>query len=131
MVGITVRQCLRDGFPQTGHVGTGVPEPGRQILVRIERIALGVVWHLRPVNAAHILAPAEDLTNETLGAWQRHLPGATSCLGRLHDLARIQQLQIKRSRKVRVVQPGLTRPECILVASKQRQALVNEALQGL
>ena len=45
-----------------------------QVLVRIERVALRVAGHLRPVDAAHVLAPAEDLADEAFDAGQRRAP---------------------------------------------------------
>ncbi len=50
---------------------------------------------------------------------------------RSHHLTRVQQFQVECGRQVRVVQPRIARPHGVLVATEQRQPLLNEGPQGL
>ena len=126
-----MRQGLLERIAQAGHVGGAGPVPVRQVLVGTERVALQVAGHLRPVDAAHVLAPAEDLAHEALDAGQGCLARVVGRRGRRHHLARIQQLQVQCRRQVGVVKPRIARPHRILVTAKQRQALLHEGLQCL
>jgi len=54
--------------------------------VGTQRVALQVAGHLRPVDAAHVLAPAEDLADETLDTGQRCPLAVIGRLGRGNGL---------------------------------------------
>ena len=56
------------------HVGLGRPVHLRQRACGRKMIALRIVRHLGPVDAAHIFAPPEDLPDETLDRIERREP---------------------------------------------------------
>ena len=129
VVGVAVPQRLPDRVAQAGHVGVASPVPARQVLVRVQRIEFGIGGHARPVDAAHVLAPAEDLAHEAFHAGQRCGARAVCGHGGVDHPAGPQQLQVQRCAQVRVVQPGLARPHRVLVAAEQGQSLADESLQ--
>ena len=131
VIGVAMLEGLRQSVAQAGHISGAGPEPGWQVLLRIEGISVQISRHLGPVDAAGVFAPAENLPNETFHAGQWRMPVAVSRFGASHHFARVQQLQVERGRQMRVVQPGVARPDCILVAPEQRQSLANEGVQGL
>src|SRR6185312_5628327 len=59
----------------------------RQIAPVAEEVGLGVCGHARPVHAAHVLAPAEDLADETLDRRQRRATLAPARFGAFDHLA--------------------------------------------
>ena len=62
---------MSDAFTQAVHIGLTCPIECRQGGVRTQEIGFGIDRHLHPVNAAHILAPAQNLPDESLDRVQR------------------------------------------------------------
>ena len=131
VVRVAVAQGLLQRIAQAGHIGLAGPVPGGQWLVCVERVEFDVGWHLRPVDAAHVLTPTEDLADEALHALQRRPARVVRGLGGLHHFARVQQLEVERRRQQRVVEPGLAWPHRILVAPEVRQAVRDEGFERL
>jgi hypothetical protein len=130
VVRVAVRQRLRDGVAQAGHVGVAGPVPGRQRRLGVQRVALQVAGHLRPVDAAHVFAPAQDLADEAFHRRQRRMAAAVRGFGRGHHLARVQQLEVERRAQLRVPEPDLAGPHRVLELAEQRQAPLDEVVQG-
>ena len=72
-------------------------------MLGIECIAVGVVRHAGPVDAAHIFAPAQDLADEALHAGQGRACVVQGVLGCGNHLAWIEQLEVQCDRQVRVI----------------------------
>ena len=66
------RPDTRDCLAQAGHVRFPAPIKLRQRPGTCEKIPLGIAWHLSPIDAANILAPSDDLTDEPLSCIQRY-----------------------------------------------------------
>jgi len=86
---------LPDGIPQARHRRLSRPVESRQRLVRAERVAVPVAGHVQPINAAHVFAPTENLTDEALHARQRCGAIRAGRFGGSNDVARVEQLQIQ------------------------------------
>ena len=73
---------------------------GGSIGVGGECVAFEIAGHLRPVDAAHVFAPAEDLAHKALDTGERRMTRLKSCHGRRDHLARVQEFQVERCREV-------------------------------
>ena len=62
----------------------------------LEDVALGIAGHTRPVNTAHVFAPAENLADEAFNRRQRRPALPVCLLGPRHHLLRLQHLHIER-----------------------------------
>mmetsp|Transcript_50960 Transcript_50960/g.119506 ORF Transcript_50960/g.119506 Transcript_50960/m.119506 type:complete len:550 (-) Transcript_50960:44-1693(-) len=131
VIGVAVIKRLPQRITQAGHVGRAGPVPAGQRVLGIQRIALGIARHAGPVDAADVFTPAQDLADEALDAGQRCQPVPVGGLGRRHHLTRAEQLQVEGRRQVRVVEPRVAGPHCVLVAAEQRQPLAHKGLQRL
>ena len=65
MMRIGVLKRLPDRFRQTVHLGLPGPEPLRQGRVVREGVRVLIGWHAKPVDPPNVLAPTQNLTNET------------------------------------------------------------------
>jgi hypothetical protein len=98
--------------------------------VGTERVALGVSGHEVPVDAAHVLAPADHLPDEALGRLERHGSRAPRPLRTGDDVARVEQLEVHRLREPGMPQPRLTRPDRVLVPTEVDEAVREEVVEG-
>ena len=131
VVGVAISQCLAEGIPQTVHLRGGRPEKLGQRSIGPEGVAGFILRHEVPVDAAHILAPANHLPDEPLGSLQGHPSLAPAPLGRGHHIARIEQFQIHAGRQPGVVEPGFTGPDGVLIAAKVGQSVDEKIMQRL
>ena len=92
---ITVVQGLPKHLAQAHHVGVSVPEKGRQIAFSLQFIQMRIRRHPRPVDAAHILAPAQYLAHEPLNTGQRRTSFLQRLFRRMQHSARVQQLEVE------------------------------------
>ena len=69
-MGVGLFERLADGVGETAHPGLTVPEPPRQRPSVVKDVLLDILRHVRPVEAATVLAPADDLLDEALGCCQ-------------------------------------------------------------
>ena len=97
VVSVTVRERLTDGVFQTSHVGVTAPKKRRQWLLRIERIAFGVVGHLRPVNATHVFTPPQHLADEAFDRFQWRVSIVVGLFCGGDDFARVDQFEVERA----------------------------------
>ena len=130
VVRIAMRQGLRDGVAQAGHVGLAGPVKLGQWRVGLHGIALSIVGHVRPINAAHVLTPAQDLAHKTLHCLEGRVALAKRILCRRDHLPGVEQLQIQSAGQMRVVEPQLALPHRILVQAKAGQPVGDEVGQG-
>jgi hypothetical protein len=74
-----VREAVAQGLPnylaQAVHVGCARPVEVGQVRVCPKRVALQIFGHIQPVDAADILAPAQQLAHEALHTLQWCVPG--------------------------------------------------------
>ena len=82
--------------------------------------------HLQPVDAAHVLAPADDLPDEALHRVQRRAAGAVLGLGAAADVERIDEAEVHRRRDDRVPHPGLAGDHGVLVVAEAGQDVGEE-----
>jgi hypothetical protein len=129
VVGIAVLQGLPNRIAQAGHLGVAGPVKLGQRFVRLLGVALGVVGHVGPVNAAHVFTPAQNLAHKTFHRLQRRMAIVKSCLCRSQHLTWVDQLQVERTRQVRVIQPNFAFPHGVLVKPKAGQAVCDEFVQ--
>ena len=72
MMGVGICDCLIDGLRQAMHVCFARPIKFRQRPFSGKGIASHIFRTSVPINAAHIFAPTNDLTNEAFGSVDRH-----------------------------------------------------------
>ena len=84
------------------HVGFAGPIKFRQRPFRAKRIVLHILRTSMPINAAHIFAPTNDLTNEAFGRVDRHFAGLILRFDRTAELQRIKQpgIQVRRQNRM-------------------------------
>ena len=70
VVGVTQIKTLPNGLAETAHGCCGSPKPLWQRSGGLPRIVLGIVGHKTPVDASNVLAPTQNLANETFGGSQ-------------------------------------------------------------
>ena len=128
-IGIAARRI--DRLPHAVHVGLAAPEEIRKLAVRAKEIHSGVIRHLQPVDAAHKLAPAEDLADKPLDSVQRRMAGVPGRLGGANSLRRQQQAGIQIEADMAVIHPGLALDHRILIGAEQRQSFGDEPIQNL
>ncbi|MDV7403085.1 hypothetical protein RZS08_67295, partial [Arthrospira platensis SPKY1] len=85
--------------------------------------------HEVPVHAAHVLAPAENLANEPLGAGNGYEAIAIRLLRPTHHLERMQQPHVDDRRQGRMQQLVLAGHERIFVRAELGQPLRHEAFE--
>ena len=66
MVGIGLVPGLLHRPRDAAHVGVGGPVEAGQLALVVQSVAAGVAGSFAEVDAAHVFAPADDLTNDTL-----------------------------------------------------------------
>ncbi len=99
MVGVGMLAGAGDGLIQTAHAAVPRPEEFRQVAAGFQPVLALVAGHARPVDAAHIFAPAEYLTNEPLRRVDRHLAAPPGGVHGAADLLRAQEPDIERGRQ--------------------------------
>ena len=129
VVGVAVAQGAVQGVGETGHAGLAIPEKGGQGLLRFQRVLVPVVRHARPVEAAHILAPAEDLANEAFDGGNGGMAIAPGGFGVGAGAHRVEQLEVERAGQACVEQPGFAGPHRILELTEAGQPVRDEVLQ--
>ena len=129
VVRVAVAQGLADGVAQAGHLDVAGPVKRGQISGGAQRVALLIFRHLRPVNAAHVFAPAQNLADKAFDRRQRRGACAVGGLGGGHHFARAQQLEVHGAGQVRVVEPHVAFPHRVLVFAKKWQALLDKGVQ--
>ena len=55
---------------QAVHRGLPCPEKIGQLACGLKVVLLSILGHIQPIDTSHILAPADDLANETLNGIQ-------------------------------------------------------------
>ena len=129
VVRVAVLQRLCDGIAQARHVGVARPVKLGQWFVRLLGVALGVVGHVGPVNAAHVFTPAQNLPHKTFHRLQWRMALMKGCLCRSQYLAWVEQFQVQSRRQVRVVQPHFAFPHRVLVQPKTGQSVGDKFIQ--
>jgi hypothetical protein len=94
VMGIGFFDGLADRRFQAGQLRVAGPVKTGQGALGAQRIGLDVAGHALPVNAAHIFAPADDLTDEAFGGVERHTPGFIFGFCRLCRFERIEEARI-------------------------------------
>ena len=94
MMCISVTLCLADRFGHAAHVCLARPVKIRERMMCVQRIGLPVARHLQPVDAADILAPADDLPDEPFHRIQRGASLAPLSLRAVAHIQRVQQAAI-------------------------------------
>ena len=129
VMGIAMLERLADGVPEAVHVGVAGPVESGQRSVGPEGVAVDILRHELPVDAADVLPPADHLPDETLRGLERRLPFSPGPLGAGDDVTGVEQLHVERLRDPRVVEPGLTGPDGVLVAAKRGEAVGEKVVQ--
>ena len=93
VVRIAVRERGADRVGQACHRHVAAPVERRQRLVRVERVEVEEAGHARPVDPAHVFAPAEDLAHEALGA---QLVGEAAQRAQEQRRARLRRRHVRR-----------------------------------
>ena len=86
---------LPNRLAETAHVGLAGPVEGRQRACGVECVTPEIVQAFAPVDAAHILTPADDLADEALNCVQRRASGAILKFGAAAEVQRIEQTHIE------------------------------------
>ena len=79
------------------HVGVAAPIKVWQLAALIKPISICICRALKPIHAAHELAPTNQLTNERLHRLQWRLARVVCGDGLLATLLGIDQLQVQRT----------------------------------
>ena len=95
VVGVALLDDVAHGVRNAGHIRFAVPQQRRYGLVVVQGVAVGVARHMRPVDAAHELPPAQDLAHEALDAVQRRLPLVIGRDRGIHRFPRIEEMEIE------------------------------------
>ena len=131
MMGIGVGACFLHDLRNTVHFCFATPVAHWQRAVRVECIAVRIIWHAQPVDAAHIFTPAQDLADESFHGIERRGPLAIGVLRRQANLARRQQAAIQIGRDRSMKQERLALFHGVLIVAVKRQAGVYEIGQRL
>ena len=111
-------------------VGVEVGPPVRQWGVRAQGVVVQVVRAEVPVQLPHVLAPAQNLTNETLDGGQRGGAVPVRLFGCRDGVEWVQHPQVQRHRQQRVRHRPVFPQHGVLVAAEQRQPFGDETPQG-
>ena len=114
------------------HFGVTVPVPGWQLALVLERVHLRKLGHVRPVDATHVLPPANDLTDKSFHLVDRDLVLALAVLRHdsLYHLERRNLLAVERKTDTRVKEVGIAHGHRVLVGPEKVQSPLDEVLQG-
>nr|GEU28581.1 hypothetical protein [Tanacetum cinerariifolium] len=129
VVGVRVFQRLADGRGQAAHAGVARPEPVRQRRGVVEGVQFIVARHAVPVDAAHVLAPAQDLPDKAFGCRQRRRAFFMRAQYPVHHLARRQHLDVHGKRQQRVEQAPRLETHRILELAEVGQGVLDETLE--
>ena len=129
VVGVGVLERLADGARQAGHAGATRPEPLGQRQPVPEVVALVVAGHVRPVDPAHVLAPAQDLADEALRGGQGRTALAPRVFRCVDDLARLQHLHVQGEGQQRVKEPAGALAQGVLEVAEMGQGVLDEGRQ--
>ena len=86
------------GFADTGHCSVGTPIESRQRPLGIEKIQVGIVGHVEPVNTPHIFPPAKNLSDKPFSGIQWHVIVAIGRFRLAADFKRQEQSGIDVAR---------------------------------
>ncbi len=96
-----------------------------------QHITLGIFWPFKEIDAPHIFAPANDLTDKPFSSIDRHIPVLPRLFNSLTDLQRPQQPNIQIGRQNRMIQKRMPFQHSILIVTKTRQSMFNKVIQRL
>ncbi len=128
VVSVAVCEGLGDGFAKALHGGIGSPVEGRERLVGVEGVRLGVLRHVTPVDATDVFAPAEDLADETFDSGERGLARAVAGFGLGEHFAGVEEFEIEGGGEAGVVEERLLGPHGVLIGAEEREAVVEEVV---
>ena len=110
--------------------GSGAGEHRGQGSMCAEAVLRPVVGTAEPVEAPHVLPPADQLADETLRAGDRHVPGAVGGLRRCHHLGGSQQADVEVLRQQAVTHVPARRRHRVLVRAEARQHALHEVVEA-
>ena len=125
-MGVGLLPRLRHRRLHAGHAGVAAPVEIRQRARVAEKVAALVARHLEPIDAADILAPADDLADEALRRVERHRAGAPRGLDLAADAERVEQADVQILRDDGMIEEGFARQHRILVVAELRQRALHE-----
>lgn len=119
-----------EGVGEARHVGGRLAgEHRRQVAVVAEGVAVGVVGP-QPVEAPHVLPPADDLADEPLGAVQRDRSGAVRVLDPVADLVGQEQAEVQVRAQHRVGERPRPAAHGVLVGAEPHELVIDEVAQA-
>ena len=83
-----------------------------------------------PIDAADVFPPADHLADEALSRLERHSAFPPRPLRTGDHVAWVEEFHVQRLREPRVVEPGLTGPDRVLITAKERQAVRQKIVEG-
>ncbi len=129
VMGIGLLQGLTDGMGETAQAGVSGPEPGRQRAGMVKVILLRVAGHAGPVDAAHVLAPAQNLADKALDRRQRRPTLVVSVFRLPYHLCWVEHFDIQGEGQERMEQAPASGAHGVLVVTKVRQSLFDEGVE--
>ena len=129
VVGVGPALDAVDGRRDAAHARRRARQRGRQGALGAERVLVAHAGHPQPVDAPHVLAPADHLADEALGRGDRHGPRAVRLLHRVAHLARVDHPEVQVGGDGRVGQPPLPVQHRVLVGAEAGQVVRDEGPQ--
>ena len=131
MVSVAQPQGLPDGLRHAAHAGAPGPVERWQRPVVVQVIEPGIRRHALPIDATHILTPADQLANEAFGCIERHPPLAPGFVDVVAQTTHIQKPDVERRTDARMKQVRLAFGHRVLVVTESRQAEIQKMLPQL
>ena len=115
--------CSASTCCRHAHLGAGVAgERGREGPVGAERVRAAVVGHPQPVDAPHVLPPADHLADEPLGRRDAApVPPGRRASAASHHLARQEQAEVEVRAQHRVGEVPAGGEHGVLVRAEDRE----------
>ena len=128
VMGIGIFDGFADHRGKAGHAGFARPEKRGQRTLGLQKIPCLVSRHQKPVDAAHIFAPADDLTDKPFDGIERCAPYKVSALRRAAERQRIEKADIDIEGQERMVEEGIVLQHGVLRLAKARQEFGDEGV---
>ncbi len=126
---------IADTFERTakargGHgVRVELRPPVGQPLVRRKFVLVNIIRPEMPVEMPHVLAPADDLSDESLDGGQWRIAASVGVFGGLDGVEGVQHAQVQRDRQQRMRHRPVVAHDRVLVAPEGREPELDEACQ--
>ena len=125
-MGIGIGLGFQHALPKAIHLGVTGPIKRGQGAVGRKIILICIVWHLQPINAAHVFAPAKNLTNKSFDCVQWGFAFMVGFFCGLNAIERQKEPTIEIQPDMGMKHPCLSLDHRILIVPELGQPLVDK-----